>query len=221
MFAGVDAYELSADGKKLLVRKTDAIYVFDAGAKAPDKLDKAKLPLAGWTFTFDPRIEWRQMFTEAWRLERDYFYDRGMNGVDWKAQLEKFRPLAERVTTRGELADVFQQMIGELSALHMYVYGGDLRRGPDQADPASLGARLVRDERAGGFRVDHVPHRPGRTRELRRSRSPTSACATGIWCWPSTARPPARPPTRGHCCAARRASRCCSRCSGPGARRAT
>jgi tricorn protease len=156
VFADVDGYELSQDGKKLLVRKPDAYYVFDAGAKAPEKLDKAKLPLAGWTFTFDPRIEWRQMFTEAWRLERDYFYDRGMNGVDWKAQLAKFRPLADRVTTRAELADVFQQMVGELSALHMYVYGGDLKKGPDQAEPASLGARLVRDERAGGWRVQHV-----------------------------------------------------------------
>jgi tricorn protease len=156
VLAGVDSYELSADGKKLLVRKADAWYVFDAGAKAPDKLDKAKLPLTGWTFAFDPRVEWRQMFTEAWRLERDYFYDRGMNGVDWKAQLEKFRPLAERVTTRGELADVFQQMVGELSALHMFVYGGDQRRGPDQAEPASLGAQLVRDERAGGWKVQRV-----------------------------------------------------------------
>src|ERR1051326_5377450 len=140
VFADVDGYELSADGKKLLVRKPDAIYVFDAGGKAPDKLDKAKLPLAGWSFAFDPRIEWRQMFTEAWRLERDYFYDRGMHGVDWKAQREKFRPLAERVTTRAELADVFQQMVGELSALHMYVYGGGQRKGPGPVEPAGPGA---------------------------------------------------------------------------------
>ena len=156
VLAAVDGYELSADGKKLLVKKGDAWYVFDAGGKAPDKLDKSKLPLAGWTFAFDPKIEWRQMFTEAWRLERDYFYDRGMHGVDWKAQLVKFRPLADRVTTRGELADVFQQMVGELSALHMYVYGGDQRRGTDQSEPASLGARLVRDEPAGGWKVQRV-----------------------------------------------------------------
>jgi len=156
VLAGVDGYELSGDSKKLLVKKGDAYYVFDAGAKAPDKLDKSKLPLGGWTFSFDPKVEWRQMFTEAWRLERDYFYDRSMNGVDWKAQLAKFRPLADRVTTRSELADVFQQMVGELSALHMYVYGGDQRRGTDQAEPASLGAQLVRDERSGGYKVQRV-----------------------------------------------------------------
>ena len=95
VLADVDSYELSADGRKLLVRKPDVVCVFDAGAKAPEKLDKAKLPLTGWSFTFDPRVDWRQMFTEAWRLERDYFHDRGMNGVDWNAQRERFRPLAE------------------------------------------------------------------------------------------------------------------------------
>ncbi len=168
----VDSYELSLDGKKLMVRRLDAVYVFDAGAKAPAELDKAKLPLTGWSFTFDPRIEWRQMFTEAWRLERDYFYDRGMHGVDWRAQLEKFRPLADRVTTRGELADVFQQMVGELSTLHMYVYGGDFRKGADQADPAGLGARLARDDKAGGWRIEHVfrtdPDEPGKLGPLAR-----------------------------------------------------
>jgi len=172
VLAGLESYELSADGKKLLVKKGDAYYVFDAGAKAPEKLDKSKLPLTGWTFAFDPRVEWRQMFTEAWRLERDYFYDRGMHHVDWKAQLEKFRPLAERVTTRAELADVFQQMVGELSALHMYVRGGDQRRGLDQAEPASLGARFARDERAGGWRVERAfrtdPDEPAKLSPLAR-----------------------------------------------------
>lgn len=151
----VSEYELSADCKKILARKGDAFYVFDAGAKAPDKLEKSRVPLSGWSFTIDPRLEWSQMFTEAWRLERDYFWDRGMSGVDWAAQRRRFQPLADRVTTRAELADLFQQMVGELSTLHMYVYGGDLRRGLDQAEPASLGARLVRDEAAGGWKIEH------------------------------------------------------------------
>ena len=47
------------------------------------------MDLAGWTFSLDPREEWRQMFVEAWRLERDYFYDRGMHGVDWPAMLRR------------------------------------------------------------------------------------------------------------------------------------
>ncbi len=66
---------------------------------------------------------------------------------------DRYRPLAARVTDRAELADVFQQMIGELVALHMYVYGGDARTGTDNAPPATLGAEWVRDEAAGGWRI--------------------------------------------------------------------
>jgi tricorn protease len=70
------SYELSLDGKKILIRKARDFYVVDAGAKAPTDLSKLAVPLKDWTFSLDPRLEWRQMFTEAWRLERDYFYDR-------------------------------------------------------------------------------------------------------------------------------------------------
>ena len=153
---GVTRYELSMDRKKVLVRKGQDIFVFDAGAKAPTDTTKNKVPLGDWAFRLDPRDEWRQMFTEAWRLERDYFYDRGMHGVDWKAMLEKYRPLVERVAGRAELSDIFSQMVGELSALHIFVRGGDTRRGTDQVQPGSLGARVTRDERAGGYRIDHI-----------------------------------------------------------------
>jgi tricorn protease len=164
-------YELTADRKKLLVRKADDLYVVDAKPKAVDKLGDAKVKLDGWTASFDPRVEWKQMFTEAWRLERDYFYDRAMHGVDWKAMYAKYLPLAERVTDRAELSDVFGQMVGELSALHMYVYGGDFRRG-DRTDPSSLGAVFERDEAAGGHRITRIwrtdPDRPERLAPLAR-----------------------------------------------------
>ena len=88
---GVREYQLSADSKKLLVRKENDLYVFDAGDKAPEKLDESKVDLGRWTFSFDPREQWRQMFVEAWRLERDYFYDRGMHGLDWPTIREKYR----------------------------------------------------------------------------------------------------------------------------------
>ena len=152
---GVSSYELSADGKKILVRKDDTLAVFDASADKVDLAEK-KVDTSGWRFAIDPREEWRQMFREAWRLERDYFYDRRMNGVDWPAMRAKYEPLVELVADRAELSDLLGQMIGELSALHMFVYGGDSRKGPDDVEPASLGAELARDEAAGGYRVAHV-----------------------------------------------------------------
>jgi len=163
--ADVKDFELSADGKKLLVRKGTDIYVLDAGAKAPTELAKSQVNLKGWVLHFDPREEWRQMFADAWRLERDYFYDRGMHGIDWVAARARYAPLVDRVTDRAELSDILAQMVGELSALHIFVYGGDLRAGTDSVLPASLGARLARDESGGGYRVEHVfrgdPDAPG------------------------------------------------------------
>ncbi len=160
------SYELSLDGKKILIRKARDFYVVDAGAKAPTDLAKAAVPLRDWTFSLDPRLEWRQMFTEAWRLERDYFYDRGMHGVDWLAVRQRYLPLVERVTDRAELSDVLAQMVAELSALHIFVRGGDVRDGGDETWPASLGAVLARDEKAGGVRVERLittdPDRPER-----------------------------------------------------------
>ena len=162
----LQSYEPSQDGKKVLIRKGRDFYVLDAGAKAPSDLAKSTVPLAGWTFSLDPRLEWRQMFTEAWRLERDYFYDRGMHGLDWPAMRKKYQPLVDRVTDRAELADTLAQMVAELSALHIFVRGGDTRDVGDDAWPASLGAEYMRDEKAGGVRVAHLiatdPDRPDR-----------------------------------------------------------
>ena len=153
----VDDYDLSADGKKLLLHKDDALYVLDAGDEADDKsLEKARVDLSGWTFSFSPREQWQQMFREAWRLERDYFYDPKMHGVDWPGMLEKYRPLSLRVTSRGELDDLLGQMVSELSALHTFVYGGEHRKGEDEVEVGSLGATLIRDEGAGGWRVERL-----------------------------------------------------------------
>lgn len=152
----VRGYELSGDRKAIVVRKGDGFYVIDASAGPPASLDKAQVNLGGWTFSIDPREEWRQMFVESWRLMRDYFYDTNMHNVDWKSMLERYLPLVDRVSTRGELSDLISQMVGEVSALHHFVYGGDLRDGPDKINPASLGAILRNDQAAGGAVIEHI-----------------------------------------------------------------
>jgi tricorn protease len=165
LVSGIDGFELSADGKKLLVRQDQKLHVLDAAAAPPAKLEGTELSLGGWSFPLDPRKEWRQMMVDAWRLHRDHFYDRGMHGLDWPAVKEKYLPLVERVTTRNELADLQGQMISELSALHQSVRAGDFRRGADELEVATLGAHLVRDAAAGGYRVERVyawdPDLPG------------------------------------------------------------
>jgi tricorn protease len=154
-------YEISLDRKKLLVVKARNFYIVDSGASAAafsdsKALEKSTLNLSAWSFFTNPRADFRGIFFDAWRLERDYFYDRNMQGVDWNAMRARYLPLVDRVSDREELNDVIAQMVSELSALHIFVRGGDIRKPPDQIDLAALGARLRRDEKAGGFLVEHV-----------------------------------------------------------------
>ncbi len=152
----IRSFLLSDDGKKLVVRKGDDLYVIDAGGSPPADLAKCKVNLGGWILPVDPREEFRQMFLESWRLERDYFYDPKMHSIDYDGLLQRHLPLVERVTDRDELSDLMSSLVGELSALHIFVYGGDARRSPDRIGIATLGARLTRDEAAGGYRVAHI-----------------------------------------------------------------
>ncbi len=112
--------------------------------------------MARWTILTNPRAEFRGMFLDAWRLERDYFYDRNMHGVNWTEVRDRYMPLVDRVADREELNDLLAQMVGELSALHIFVVGGDAREPGDHVDIATFGARLRRDEKAGGDVVEHI-----------------------------------------------------------------
>ncbi len=153
----INSYELSGDRKKLLIRKDDSFHVIASDAGAPAKLDDT-FNLDGWSFSLIPREEWRQIYTESWRMLRDYFYDRDMHQLDWPAVRKKYLPLVDRVSDRDELNDVIAEMAGELSTLHIFVRFGDEREGPDQVATASLGAQLKTDATAGGWRVEHIYH---------------------------------------------------------------
>ena len=152
----VRSFELSQDGTKALVRRGNDLLVFDARPRSPGDLDDHEIDLDAWAFPIDVREDWRQIFVDAWRLERDYFYDPGMHGVDWEGVRDQYLPLVERVTTRNELSDLIGHVIGELSALHTSVRGGDQRQGRERVTVASLGARLLRDPLAGGYRIDYI-----------------------------------------------------------------
>ncbi len=161
VWADVKAYEISSNRKKMLVWKGEDFYILDGEAKAATVADaktlaKAKIEMARWEILTNPRAEFHEMFLDAWRLERDYFYDRNMHGLDWPAIRDRYLPLVDRVSDRNELNDVIAQMVSELSALHIFVFGGDARKPADQIDLASLGAVLRRDEKAGGYVVEHI-----------------------------------------------------------------
>jgi tricorn protease len=151
----VNGFELSQNGAKLLIKKGQSYYMVDAGTGKVN-LDDSKIDFSGWKFSIYPREDWKQIYKDAWRMERDYFYDKNMHGVDWEAMYEKYLPIVNRVTTRNELTDLIGQLVGELSALHTFAGGGDTRRDQNSIQVASLGARTSRDEVNGGFRIDYI-----------------------------------------------------------------
>ncbi len=177
VITGIRDFEVSLDRKKMIIRQKDDFYVLDAAGKKadPKALAKAKIDLSHWTWATTPRSEFRGIFLDAWRLERDYFYDPHMNGVNWAAMRDRYLPLVDRVADRHELNDVIAQMVSELSALHTFVWGGDMRKPDADIGLATLGARLRRDEQADGYVVEHVylhdPDLPDRAPPLARPES--------------------------------------------------
>jgi tricorn protease len=161
VISDVKGYEISLDRKKLMIAKGDDFFVFDSDVKAgalgdPKAVGKAAVNFSHWTITTTPREEFRGIFLDAWLMERDYFYDRHMHGVDWPAMRDRYMPLVDRVANRDELNNIIAQMVSELSALHTFVRGGDARKPTDDIDIATLGAQLRRDEKAGGYVVEHI-----------------------------------------------------------------
>jgi len=156
MVSNVRSYKLTGNGKKILIQKGQDYYMVEAGSKELDNLNDDKISLDNWKFPIIPREDWKQIFTDAWRMERDYFYDQNMHGVDWKAMHDRYLPLVERVTTRAELSDLIGRFVGELSVLHTSVRGGDIRSDEKNISVADLGGIFSRDEKNEGFRIDYI-----------------------------------------------------------------
>ena len=123
VLAGVDDYLLSADREKVLVVAGDRLAIVDP---APGQKMEKPLRTAELTTVVDPRAEWRQMFSDAWRAQRDFFYDPNMHGVDWLKVREQYGALIEHCVTRWDVNFVLGEMLGELNASHAYRGGGDL-----------------------------------------------------------------------------------------------
>ena len=152
---GVLAYEVSLNGKVLVTESKEGFVRLEAGATAAPKdeaAQEAKVDLSGWMILIHPRDEWKQMLHEAWRLQRDFFYDTKMHGVDWDAVWKQYGPLEDRISSRDDLADMLGEMFGELSVGHAYQWGGDVRRGKP-VGTGLLAADLDYDAATGFWRI--------------------------------------------------------------------
>ncbi|MBN2687692.1 MAG: PD40 domain-containing protein [Deltaproteobacteria bacterium] len=138
ILSNIDDYLLSADKQKILYRSGDTWGIvsvatgMEAGAGA---IDTASVEIF-----IDPRREWSQMFAEAWRINRDYFYDPGMHGVDWNATRKKYAVFLPALTCRSDLNRLLSWMLSEMSVGHHFVMGGDFYRRGETIPVGLLGA---------------------------------------------------------------------------------
>lgn len=120
----IEAYDLDLDGKKVIYHAGGQFGIVDA---APGKkVGDGKLDLETLQARVDPREEWKEIFHEAWRVERDFYWDPAMEGLDWKAIGQRYEALLPWVAHRSDLNYIIGEMIAELSTSHTYVGGGDV-----------------------------------------------------------------------------------------------
>ncbi|TNF44509.1 MAG: peptidase S41, partial [Bacteroidetes bacterium] len=125
----LDNYIISADGKKMLYNKGQTWGIADAGKKP--EAGKGILNVAAVEVKIDPVAEWKQIFDEAWRINRDYFYDPGMHGANWPVMKEKYAAFLPDLASRNDLNRLIMWMCSELSVGHHRVGGGDQRFSAD------------------------------------------------------------------------------------------
>ncbi len=118
----VGSYDVSADGKKVLVVQSGK---FSVVKFAPDQKVKNSLAVKEMEATINPMEEWTQIYNDAWRFQRDFFYDENMHGVDWNAVRTQYAALIPYCVNRADINFVIGEMIGELNASHTYRGGGD------------------------------------------------------------------------------------------------
>jgi tricorn protease len=143
---------VSADGKNVLVLLESGFELYEAKAK-PD--EPKKISTKGLEMDLVPSEEWAEIFDEAWRRFRDYFYVENMHGYDWVAIREQYRPLLDHVANRSDLNYVLSEMVAELNSGHTYIMGGDFEI-PDRAPVGLPGALFALDVETGRYRIASI-----------------------------------------------------------------
>lgn len=145
-----DAYMLSANKDKMLVSKSRGFYIVDV--QAGQKLEK-QVSTSDLNMTVDPMKEWKQIFMDAWRFERDFFYDPNMHGVVWEKMKERYGALIDDAVSRSDVNYILGELIAELNASHTYRGGGD-SESPERENVGYLGVDWEVDN--GHYKIKNI-----------------------------------------------------------------
>ncbi len=146
---GASNFDITADGKQLLVIRGQSATIQDAGPGGAGE----GVSTAGMQTLIDPRAEWRELFDDAWRMERDYFYDPNMHHLDWQAVHDRYAKLLDECADREDVSYIIGEMISELNVGHAYYFGGDVPSGP-AVSVGMLGADFTLEN--GAYRIAHI-----------------------------------------------------------------
>jgi tricorn protease len=153
---GLESYSIAADGNKFLFEQDKSYTVADTKPGGGDAKDQKKLGLDALQAPIVPGEEWAEMFENAWRLERDLFFNPKMNGVDWKAVHDSYAKLVPLVGSREDLNYVIGQMQGELGNSHTYVGGGDDLDPTESVPVGLLGVDFALDAKSGRYQFAKI-----------------------------------------------------------------
>ncbi len=148
--SGASQVSVSSDGNKLLAQVNGGWKVANTSGANANDATSVKVNLKMYLSRAD---EWKQMFEEAWRYERDYFYDPNMHGRNWKEVYDRYAPLIPYVKHRTDLTYILDQVNGELSVGHSFVFGGDFPE-VDKPSVGLLGADLVAE--SGRWKIQRI-----------------------------------------------------------------
>jgi tricorn protease len=148
---GINGYDLTYDGKKMIYSSHGKYGIADV---KPGQKPDGKLGVNKMVMQIDPKKEWQQMFAEVWRIERDWFYEPSMHGVDWNEMKERYGQLVPFVSHRADLDYILGELVGELAAGHTYVQSGDEPK-IDRVDVGLLGAK-VEPTQSGLYRISKI-----------------------------------------------------------------
>jgi tricorn protease len=135
----------------LRIRKVGEIEIDDKTESGPNP-KSGIIDLSQQKLCIDPKVEWQQILREAWRLQREFFWESNLGGVNWKAQLPKYERLLPKVSCRSELTDLLWELIGELGVSHAYAMGGD-QAPPIAAQLGSLGVEVKWSPKVKGYEI--------------------------------------------------------------------
>jgi tricorn protease len=153
-------FEISLDQDHIILDSQDGLRLVSTEAKPSDGEGTNKkdgyLSLDHLKLEINPKNEWRQMYQEAWILQREHFWTKDMNKVNWQKVYKDYLPLLEKVHTRFEFSDLMWEMQGELGTSHCYEFGGDYFRNPFSHQNGDLAADLTWNERTKSYTIGQI-----------------------------------------------------------------